>query len=175
MSALVFLDTETTGLDEDDHIWEFAAIRRDSDGQETQIQFQLEHDVTKVAHLPEKFRVDHDARYNPDEALPAVLAAALIDDITRPDDRTGAKMRPVGAVVDFDMRRLERLLRQYGFTPRWNYHTRCVETLYAGATGEDVDGLSRVADELGIEHPAEHTAMGDVLTTRAVYNAVMGS
>lgn len=34
MTALVFMDTETTGLSLDDDIWEFAAIRREEDGAE---------------------------------------------------------------------------------------------------------------------------------------------
>jgi DNA polymerase III epsilon subunit-like protein len=168
VSAIVFLDCETTGLGEDDHIWEFAAIRREHGKPDTEIQFFIEHDVTKVAHLPEAFRADHDARYDPDLAVPAGLAAALIDDITR--DRAYI----VGAVPNFDTERLARLLRTFGFTPQWNHRLRCVETLYAGFVGEFVGGLSDVADRLGIDHPAAHTAMGDVLTTRAVYDAVMG-
>lgn len=35
MTALLFLDTETTGIELDADVWELAAIRRNMRGQET--------------------------------------------------------------------------------------------------------------------------------------------
>jgi hypothetical protein len=63
------MDTETTGLSPDDHIWEWAAIRREADGTMTAYHCFVEHDLTKAKALPESFRADHDTRYDPDAAL----------------------------------------------------------------------------------------------------------
>ena len=64
-APLVFLDTETTGLDLTDDIWEFSAIRRDPNGIETGCGMFIEHSAEKAARLPERFRADLERRYNP--------------------------------------------------------------------------------------------------------------
>ena len=79
MSApLVFMDTETTGLSLADDIWEFAGIRREPDGSEVRLHLFITHDRDKAAHLPESFRADLAARFDPETAVCPSIAAQQI-------------------------------------------------------------------------------------------------
>lgn len=185
MSALIFLDTETTGLSLDDQIWEFAAIRREPDGSETRHHLFIDHDLDLAARLPESFRSDHDVRYDYSAASLMGDAAAFIHELTQ--DRPHI----VGACPNFDTERLALLLRRFGFEPGWHYHLIDVENLavgwlharaleYPGSRAVDFlakglpwdsDALSHACD---VEPPIEgrHTAMGDALWAMALYDAV---
>ncbi len=195
MTALVFLDTETTGLSLDDDIWEFAAIRRESDGHESHHHMFLHHDVDKCNRLPASFRTDHQARFpvshdtgwhaeTVSQAQAAEQIAALFHD--RP--------QMIGAVPSFDAERLALLLRRHGFEPGWHYHLIDVENLIVGflagrASMGDLDAglalplpgdkwnsdvLSAAVGVNPAEH-ARHTALGDVIWVKAQYDAVMGT
>lgn len=177
MSATVFLDLETTGLSLDDDIWEFAAIRREEDGSESELHLFLQHEAARCQKLPESFRLDHERRFPAshtakwhEDAVSQWKAADLIDEFLR--DRP----QIVGAVPNFDTERLALLLlRQREITtPPWHHRLRCVETLTAGHLRREVGGLSDCAEALGIDHPDAHTALGDARTCRAIYDAVMG-
>lgn len=167
---IVFLDTETLGLGLDDPIWEIALIRREVDGSETSYVAQLTDRsagwLRAPADFPESFRGDFEARYrsHDEQRLPWVVAAHL-----RPflDDRPTI----VGAVPNFDT---ERITHQLGVTG-WHHRLRCVETLTAGHLGRDVGGLADCAEALGIPVEDAHTAMGDVLMVRAIWDRIMGS
>lgn len=187
MSALVFMDTETTGLGLDADIWEFAAIRRDEDGTETALHLFIEHSWTKCRDLPESFRNDHMARFpGHDQATSRREAAWAIYRFF------GAGQLPkdplphiVGAVPNFDT---ERLMRMFAaeiaqMKAPWHYHLIDVENLAVGWMSAnhrsvplpwDSDILSR---SVGIEPPTDrrHTAMGDVEWARAIYDAVGGA
>lgn len=178
MSALVFMDTETTGLSLDDDIWEFAAIRREEDGTETRTHLFIEHDMGKCQALPESFRADHRARYTDAAALAPNVAAAEIGALFH--DRPHV----VGAVPNFDTERLSLLLTRHGIRPGWHYHLIDVENLAVGylhgRPGErsiplpwDSDTLSRAC---GVEPPTDerHTAMGDAEWAKALYDAITG-
>ena len=190
MSALVFMDTETTGLDLDDDIWEFAAIRREEDGTEAFHHLFVEHDLRKAEYLPESFRADHKARFprsNTDGPLYSRAEAAYaISRILSGDP----KPHIVGAVPNFDAERLALLLREHGHEPGWHYHLIDVENLAVGyivgrwgtkdeaearavSLPWDSNNLSRA---VGVEPPGEgerHTAMGDARWALALYDAVM--
>lgn len=172
MTALIFLDTETCGLGLDDPIWEIALIRRERDGVETRHEFFVQHDTAAAEALPEQFRADHDSRYDPAAAWPLDKLATVLGYLLR--DRPHV----VGAVPDFDTYRIQRQLGVSG----WHYHLIDVENLAAGwlagkrtppAPPWDSDALS---DAIGInpEQFARHTAMGDVLWAKAIYDRVMG-
>ena len=178
-APIVFLDTETTGLSLTDHIWEFAAIRREGDGSpDYPLHLLIEHDPEKAAQLPEPFRRDLEARFDPDVAISARDAARLIAHSLRPGVN-GEKAHVVGAVPNFDTERLSILLAANDIEPRWHYHLIDVENLAVGfALGMgfaapslpwDSDELSRL---VGVEPPADgrHTAMGDALWARDVYD-----
>ena len=185
MGSLVFLDTETTGLDLDDDIWEFAGIRRDLDGAQTELHLFIEHDAEKAdLHLPEKFLADHDARFDAEHAVSRTDAARLIHRLLLPSD-DGTKVHVVGAVPSFDTERLALLLDGAGFIPPWHHHLIDVEALAVGFLEGtqpryrtplpwNSDGLSR---RLGVEPPTagRHTAMGDALWAMSLYDAVRGS
>ena len=68
-APIVFLDTETTGLGPDDEPWEIAAIRRDPDGTETELDMFVEHDTSRIPNLPQRFRIDWATRYDPEDAV----------------------------------------------------------------------------------------------------------
>ncbi len=175
MSALVFLDTETTGLSLDDDIWEFAAIRREPDGRESRHHLFIEHDIEKCRKLPESFQADHDGRWLAAAAASQEQAAAYIDPLFH--DRPHV----VGAVPNFDTERIALLLRRHGFEPGWHYHLIDVENLAVGylAATSARPSLPWKSDELsravGVEPPTDerHTAMGDALWARAIYDHVM--
>jgi Exonuclease len=179
MSALVFMDTETTGLALTDDIWEFAGIRREEDGSEKSLHLFIEHDVTKCHNLPPAFRADHGARWDQSKAVRPGVAAHDIGDFM-----AGAHI--VGAVPNFDTERIALLLRRLGYKPGWHYHLIDVENLAVGylyatykgtsprptlALPWDSDKLSR---QIGVEPPtdARHTAMGDALWAMAIYDRV---
>ena len=178
-APIVFLDTETTGLSLTDHIWEFAAIRREGDGSpDYPLHLFIEHDPEKAAQLPEPFRRDLEARFDPDVAIAPRDAARLIAHMLRPG-ANGEKAHVVGAVPNFDTERLAILLAAHDLAPCWHYHLIDVENLAVGfalgrgwATPElpwDSDQLSRI---VGIEPPTDdrHTAMGDALWARDIYD-----
>jgi DNA polymerase III epsilon subunit-like protein len=176
MTALVFMDTETTGLALTDDIWEFAGIRREEDGSQTELHLFIEHDVTKCHNLPPSFHADHGARWDQGKAVSPGRAAHDIGDFM-----AGAHI--VGAVPNFDTERISLLLRRLGYKPQWHYHLIDVENLAVGFLARagtkvslpwDSDELST---KLGIDPPtdARHTAMGDALWAMAIYDRVTWS
>lgn len=188
MSALIFMDTETTGLSLADDIWEFAAIRRDPDGTETELHLFIEHDENKCKRLPDPFKADHTARFPaPCSGLvtPRTQAAHRIGTFMRKSD--GLKPHVVGAVPNFDTERVALLLATVGNSPEWHHHLIDVENLAVGylaggardglattpALPWDSDNLSRAVGVDSETFP-RHTAMGDVRWAMAIYDAVMG-
>lgn len=184
MTAIVFMDTETTGLSPDDHIWEWAAVRREEDDSETGYHCFVEHDLAKAKALPEFFRADHDARYDPTGALD------LADFVELFSGALVGQPHVIGAVPNFDTERLARILAYYDVPPMWHYHLKDIENLAIGyllgrasmgdvdaglALGQqdDSDALSRAC---GVEPPTteRHTAMGDVRWAMALYDAISG-
>lgn len=187
-AALVFMDTETTGLALDDDIWEFAAIRREEDGTEREVHLFLQHSTSKCQALPDSFRTDHELRFpashtsdwHRDTVSPQTAAniiAPLFDD--RP--------HVIGAVPNFDTERLSLLLGKHGHKPGWHYHLIDVENLAVGylcgrapadagrfSPPWDSDQLSILC---GVQPPGEgerHTAMGDARWAMRLYDAIAG-
>lgn len=186
MTNIVFVDTETTGLDPFLHdAWEFALIVR-RDGHDTEYEFRLQPDITnaepaalKVNRYYERTRTA-DWRWD-DPYYATVNMYRLLN---------GAIM--VGSNPAFDAEMLRSLFARYYEQPRsWHYRTIDVATLAAGylhgldtpsgnQTGQigslpwSSRGLSRA---VGIEPPGDdvaHTALADARWAKAVYDAVTG-
>jgi len=190
VSALVFMDTETTGLSLDDDIWEFAAIRRDQDGTETELHLFIEHDAKKCARLPEQFNADHAARFPSScsgRSVSRARAASEIAHITR------EKAHIVGAVPNFDTERIaQMLLTECNIKqPPWHYHLIDVENLAVGYLAAEEPGCTDPDGKRLIVPPFDsdmlsfavgvnadnferHTAMGDVRWAMAIYDAITG-
>ena len=150
MTALVFLDTETTGLSLDDDIWEFAAIRRDDDGTETELHLFIKHDPRKCARLPESFRLDHeqrfpamthDGKWHPD-VVEQWKAASQISDFL------DGRPHIVGAVPNFDTERIAKLCERQlsDWKAPWHYHLIDVENLAVGYLLRSADALYQASD-----------------------------
>lgn len=164
--SVVFLDTETLGLDETRHdIWEVALIEEDG------TEHVWHPDANLAAADPTALRLTHyyDRRDSePWEYLPPAVVAGDVVALT-------AGHHIVGAVPSFDTIRLERLFRRFGFAPAWHYHLVDVEALAAGKLGIappwDSEKLSR---KLGIEPTERHTALGDARWAKVIYETVLG-
>jgi hypothetical protein len=190
MSDIVFMDTETLGLSLDSPIWEFAAIRRNSETgkDDARMHLFINHDADRTSpDLPESFVVDYQRRWQLASERSRITqsgnAAELISAFF-----TG-RPHVVGAVPNFDTERIShQLLRPNGFVEPWHYHLIDVENLVVGylrglyvAGGQDMpvdppwksDELS-VAVGVDPEDFDRHTAIGDVLWVRSQYDAVMG-
>lgn len=200
LPPLAFLDTETTGLDLDDHVWDFAAIIREPGKPDMEWQTFVEHDVDRAARLPEPFLADYCVRYDPARSItPLALAGDMLVMLHR--------CLIVGAVPSFDTTRLELLMRRNGVNvpPPWHYQVVDVETLTLGylsglITGVDggpwidnsdvrakVDRLGGVGWDIPMppwnshtltslvgvsDVPGVHTAIGDARWARDTFDAV---
>jgi hypothetical protein len=182
MSDLVFMDTETLGLQPEAPVWEFAAIRRSVDGTEQEFHCFIDHyPLPWIDSLPDEFADDYRNRYNPEKAKTQWDALEMVRYATR-----GATV--VGAVPNFDTERLQRMLVRMrldcgGSYMPWHYHLVDVENLAVGFLA----GRGKIlpppwkSDELskaiGVdpEQFARHTAMGDVLWVQAQYDAIMSA
>lgn len=193
MSAILFMDTETTGLSLLDDIWEFGAIRREGDGTETEHHLFIQHDPDGCRQLSESFLADHNRRFPKsgcaswhESVYSRMDAAHYIHGLV--SDRPHI----VGAVPNFDTERLALLLERHGCRWGGHYHLIDAENLAVGylagfaqhghAEGItdlitppwDSDDLSRA---IGVEPAGEgerHTAMGDARWVMRIYDAVMG-
>lgn len=178
LSAVAFVDVETSGLDLERHeIWECALIVDDEEH-----HWFLPVDLGRAD--PVALAVG--GYY---ERHPSCGALAYIPDFNVADIRWFAtKVEQlsrgralVGANVSFDMYRLDRLLRANGACPGWHYRPIDVEALAVGAVSQlGVDlpvpwDSTDVAERLGIDRGLyeKHTALGDALWARAIYTAVM--
>lgn len=182
MTDIVFMDTETLGLDIDAPIWEFAAIRRSVEtGKESRLHLFIDHSPDSwiaSPDFPAEFIADYKRRYRILDSCTRELAADLISSFL------DGRPHIIGAVPNFDTERIShQLLRPARIPDPWHYHLIDVENLVAGylaARGELIpppwksDQLS-AAVGVDPEMFGRHTAMGDVLWTRAQWDAVMGA
>lgn len=183
MAPICFVDCETDGVHPNRKPWEIALIRREPDGDETEVSFFVSIDLStadlfglKVGRFYERHPVgrvlsrldkpDPVASWGDPSFKNRADAAQLVARMTH-----GAQL--VGAVPSFDAEVFDHLLRDNGLCPAWHHRLRCVETLTAGHFGEEVGGLGACARALDIEVTDEHTALGDARTARAIWDAIL--
>lgn len=169
MTAIAFVDTETTGLDPDQHqIWEVGMVLR-SDSGRSEHSWQLPVDLGRADAVGLRIGRFHDRRI-----LEVTEVGEFVDEfcyLTR-----GVHL--AGAVISFDEERLRRLARANGACPEWHYHLVDVEALAAGKIGAappwDSTALSF---DVGVNPDLfdRHTALGDALWAEAIYDAVLKS
>jgi hypothetical protein len=202
MTAICFIDTETTSLRHDRRAWEIGIIARASDGTETEHHWFIDINDLDLGNADVmSLKIGRFYDRHPQARLDKDFAGPEVDDeldvlyevetVTR-----GAHL--VGAVVSFDADVLSQRMRANGICPSWHYHVVDVEALAAGwlhrhaavlenreATIEEATALRRLASPpwksddlsaaLGITVSEEdrHTALGDAKFARAIYDAVM--
>lgn len=180
MTDIVFLDTETLGLDVDAPIWEVAAIRRDGNtGAETKLHVFINVDPHPwLSDLPDEFADDYRKRSfrNRRRAVDPTLAAVRIHKFL------DGRPHIVGAVPDFDTTRIRhQLLRPLLLPDPWHYHLTDVENIvvgYLAGRGQLIAPpwkSEALSASVGVnpDDYARHTAMGDVRWVRAQWDAVM--
>lgn len=182
-SRLVFLDTETVGLDpRKHHPWEIAAIIREPGLPDEEIVWQLRGDLTEadeksleVCRYSERFavpdgfdacRIEADGRH---WRLARHELWLEVQAVLR-----GAHM--VGAVPSFDAAMLTAQFQKHDFRLTWHHRLICVENMAAGLLGWPVPrGLGKTAEALriSVDPDGVHTALADARVTRDVYDAVL--
>lgn len=165
--VLIFCDTETTGLALDDDIWEFAAIRREPDGTESQRWLFIEHDPAKCRQLPDSFLADHLRRWPRVSGhagpctgyAPVGLACTRADAARTIHALLADRCHIVGAVPNFDTERIARLLNAHGLEPGWHYHLIDVENLAAGYLARQWRGYTDSPNEEAAAHARLATSL----------------
>ena len=151
MGDLIYLDTETTGLDPFSHeVWEIAWAVGDGPVETMQVRHSLAG--ADVMALRINGYVDRWEK-----------AATDTDEAGLRNTLSGATL--VCSNPSFD----EAFLRQrWGRTP-WHHRKIDIATYAMPALGLDRPvGIAQIAERLGVRAP-DHTAAGDVLTLRACY------
>lgn len=179
---LLFLDTETLGLDVNAPIWEIAAIRlAQAPGVDqwhsTEFSGFVDHvdPLNYLATLPKSFQDDYRTRYDPENCWGANAALARIADMAE-----GAIV--VGSNPQFDMQRIEKLAGTVEFDDAiaWHYHAIDMPTMIHGyLCGKGIYpappwGSDLLSQMVGVD-PKDfdrHTAMGDARWCLAMWNAV---
>jgi DNA polymerase III epsilon subunit-like protein len=186
-TSLVFIDTETTGLDPNAHeIWEVGLfVRRPTSDPSGLPQGVVPRDETSRHHWFVKVdlkeadpkALDIGRFYERYQPRVAVHPRELVDALWRIIPH---RAHLVGAVVSFDEERLRKLFRYY--TPDavlpvpWHYHLVDVEALAAGMLSQEPPWASEsLAERLGvpIDPDRRHSALGDAEWAMRVYDRVM--
>jgi len=161
VSTLVFLDTETTGLDPDRHaIWELACIVADhpDESYNGEWLWQIKPDLTvadpTALRIGQYYRRNQLWRAEPRRAVilaspwwtdkqrdvPYPSEGTTVVDIARVLARMLDGAHMVGAVPSFDAAFLTRFLRAYGQAATWHHHLVDVEALAVGALATRPEG-----------------------------------
>lgn len=193
MTRLCFADVETTGTDPDrHHLWEIGIVVRDiaRDGDiDREYCWQITPDLSTAD--PGALRISryYDRNQHSDEPVgtsyspvhPAPEFRGFRETTVETAHSVANILSDavlVAANVGFDAAFLDRFLRHNHQAPSWNYHLLEIESYAAGALGIEppwrLDGL---LDAFGIKVPedqrltARHTALGDALAVRDLYDA----
>lgn len=167
---LLFLDSETTGLDPLFHeAIEWAAIRVGPDDVEKET-----FEAKVKPSFPERF----------DAKAKEVNGYTEAEWADAPDEyKTALRMAEicrgailVGQNVSFDENFLTAFLKKHGLKPTWHYHK--IDTMnlaWPGVKARLIAGmsLSNLCEWAGIEQKTPHRAMADARAVQTVYNRLM--
>lgn len=159
---LVFVDTETTGLDPCKHkVFEIAIIEGDTLKEHHWLFW-----VPLACADPGALRVNKlYARLASLERTPGAEIALEVCRLT-------LNKTIVGCNPAFDIRFLDEFCRAHGYPPAWDYTPVCVKSLVGGNLGlEPPFRTSEIAKVIGVPLPEDaHTALADARWVRDVYN-----
>ena len=173
--ALAFVDTETTGLDPDQHeIWEVAIITWPEGNEHTWL-LPVERLAWADAKALEIGGFHH--RHPQGNGFLGMNGAILARDRSHlagelAELTHGRHLAGMGPA--FDAERLARLLRSENVAPSWDYHLVDLEALVAGSFGLPPPWRStKLSRKLDVEPDdfERHTALGDCRWGVAVYEA----
>jgi len=183
--GVVFVDTETTGLDPRRHeIWEIALIEEDGTEHLWYPYLYNFREADLIALNIGNFW----ERYPKDKLQKFKGLGTLIqgnDIIVHQIVELTYGKHLVGAIPSFDAQRLEKLIWEYDMVPGWHYHLIDVEALAIGYlnNSEDHEPLKPpwksddIFNALDIDRNKpefeKHTAMGDARLAKAVYELIM--
>lgn len=176
---IVFIDTETTGLDPDRHeIWEVGAISL-YQGEWVEEHWFLPVDESKA----DPFALDiggYWERYPRYHKDPYAYITNLAD-FVREFAYLTANKHLCGAIVSFDEQRLGKLLKANGVLPRWHYHIIDIEAMSVGwlaAAGHRLslpwksDDVFELLNVPPTPDEDKHTALGDARQVKAVFETI---
>lgn len=199
---IVFLDSETTGLDPIlDEPWEVAWCKRSLflDASKTQDVYStmfVQHKYERAEKLPAEFKQDYDARFRFEQAITRPeLASRVMETFS-------GRLHVVGNVPSFDTTRIGYMLYKLGLNEPWHYHVTCIENValgylqgrlrsdYRHMTSAERSRLTSVVNRLAIHGKSidsnelslslgvdpdlydRHTALGDVKWCVAQWDAI---
>ncbi|WP_032402459.1 3'-5' exonuclease [Rhodococcoides fascians] len=192
MSALVFLDTETTGLHPDRRPWEIAMIRLESHSGDAKLKgctiLVSDVDLSQADPMALSIGKFYDRHPNfslndgPQPPQPNGTWLFSEESAARKVERWTRGATIVGANPSFDTITLDAMLRRHNLVPSWHHRLVDVESLTAGHLGSIGDdgrllGATRCADVLGLNYDADqtHTAEGDAVLALRIYRKVVPS
>jgi hypothetical protein len=180
VTRLVFLDTETTGLDPDVHVpWEVAYIVREPGRPDRETVLHFEPTVPDMHRAtPEALEI---CRFHERTSAPGFAWTDWVEGLAVLEhDLFQAHL--VGNVISFDAEMIARGLLPSWPRP-WHYHLIDVEAVAVGALAargwptELPWDSERLSARFGVSPPSgddRHTALADARWARDLYDAVMG-
>lgn len=181
MNDICFIDTETTGLDPERHVpWEIGLVIDDAEYcwfvlPDPDEMGRADPTALRLTDYHERAAVAEKTGWTPTERQGFVSWERRYRFATYLARLIG-KRHLAGNVVSFDARMVGDFLRHSGAAPAWHYHLIDCECVAAGRLGQappwKSEDLSRA---LGIDpdHYERHTALGDALWARDMYEAAM--
>lgn len=166
---LVFIDSETTGLDSDfNEAIEWAAIRVSKNGQETTFEARVKPTYPERFH-PKAMEVNGYTKEGWETTPLESSVAAGMAKICQ-----GAIL--VGHNVPFDEGFLRAFLKKHGLEPTWHYHKLDTMALAWPLVGSgEISGLSlsNLCAWANTTQPTPHRAMADARCVQVVYEKLM--
>jgi hypothetical protein len=164
--SVIFVDTETTGLDPERHeVWDIAMIEADGTEHEWHLRpenfHRADEGALRVTKFYERVKAAGYREETVEEGYPKRATKVSRANFWTPDSRVSvasqigaltANKHLVGAVPWFDARFLAAFMAREGYVPAWHYHMIDVETLAVGYLA--AYSLLRQADRVNPEKVA---------------------